>query len=399
MTRRRIRRQVKKSPDAATARQSSSITEQRNILRNRIRAWEEILPLYMPGLAQYRNGLESDASSNSDAERPEDAVIWLPSQIPTLHRLRVCYPRLADIEEKIRMAQCYDSLDTVRHVLNIKSRLVEFKNRNVRGQREGTKSRTFIDRVHERAKVAAERYRVARRAKMALAGSGDWEETLCVLNDADIRGYQDPDRLRVRVGRRGTLDDEQVAAAAVEVQEDMEIDDDVADESLLAQVREKRDGTGETRRKLSWIWTTKSRTPNPEDESDDILRVEWAKSRARAARCREEVLLLKEEMRRTIAFLDWKSRWWTDRQGARTDVTSKELREGLHAYAEVQADLQKMLKAEFQATWKVSLSDSTANLDDNEDGVNDNGDGDGEDDDDDGDGDDDDDGGGGEELV
>ena len=249
---------MKKSPDVVTARQSSSITEQRNILRNRIHAWEEILPLYMPGLAQYRNSLKSDASSNSEAERPEDAVIWLPSQIPPHHRSRVCYSGLADIKEKIRMAQCYDSLDTVRHVLNIKSRLVEFKNRNVRGQRDGTKSRTFIDRVHERAKVAAERYWVAHRAKMALAGSGDWEETLCVLNDADIRGYRDPDRLRVRVGQRGTLEDEQVAAASVEVQEDMEIDDDVADENLFEQVRKKRDGTGETRRMLSWIWMTKS---------------------------------------------------------------------------------------------------------------------------------------------
>ena len=99
---------------------------------------------------------------------------------------------------------------------------------------------------------------MAHHAKMALAGSGDWEETLRVLNDADIRGYWDPDRLRVHVGRRGTLEDEQVAVASVEVQEDMEIDDDVADENLFEQVREKRDGTGETRHMLSWIWTTKS---------------------------------------------------------------------------------------------------------------------------------------------
>ena len=94
--------------------------------------------------------------------------------------------------------------------------------------------------------------------------------------------------------------------------------------------------------------------------------------------------MLKEEMRRTIAFLDWKSKWWMDCQGARTDVTSKELREGLHAYAEVQADLQKMLKAEFHAIWKVSLSDSTASLEDNEDDGNDDGDDDDDDDDDDG---------------
>ena len=78
-----------------------------------------------------------------------------------------------------------------------------------------------------------------------------------------------------------------------------------------------------------------------------------------------------------------------DCQGARTNITSKELREGLHAYA-IQADLQKMLKAEFHAIWKVLLSDSTTSLEDNEDGDDD--DGDNNDDDNDGDGDSNDDG-------
>ena len=51
--RRRIRRQAKKTSDDATAQQSGSVTEQRNILRSRLRAWEAILPIYMPGLLQY----------------------------------------------------------------------------------------------------------------------------------------------------------------------------------------------------------------------------------------------------------------------------------------------------------------------------------------------------------
>ena len=277
----------------------------------------------------------------------------------------------------------------MRRILNVKSRLVEFKNRNVRGQNNSTRSRTIIDRVHERAKVAVEKYRVARRAKLVLVGLGDWEETLRILNDGDIWGYQDPEHLRVRRGRMGTLDDEQ-AAAAVVMQEaiDVEMDDDVADKNLFEQVCERRDGTGETRRTLSWIWTTESRTPNPDDKSDDILRVEWAKSRARAARCYEEVLLLKEEMRRVIAFLDWKAAWWVDRQGARTDVTKTDLQEGLYAYAETQADLQKALAEEFCAIWKVPLNDSPASFEedvDDDDDDDDDGD-EGGDDSDDGDG-------------
>jgi len=149
-----------------------------------------------------------------------------------------------------------------------------------------------------------------------------------------------------------------------EVQEDATMGDDVADNALYQEVRTRRDGTGETRHTLSWIWTTDSQAPDADDENDDILRVEWAKSQAQAARCREEVLLLRKEMRRVIAFLDWKTTWWVDRQEARTDVTSSDLREGLQAYAEVQADLQKMLKESFQAIWKLPL-DSTTVLNDN----------------------------------
>ena len=162
------------------------------------------------------------------------------------------------------------------------------------------------------------------------------------------------------------MEDGQLAA---DVQEDTVMDDDrdVAPETLYQDVRERRDGTGETRRTLSWIWTTKSRAPNPDDETDNILRVEWAKSRARAARCQEEVLLLKEEMRRVIAFLGWKAEWWIARRTGRTDVTNKELLEGLQAYAEVQADLQKTLKEDFRAIWKLPLNDTSAPDDDSED--------------------------------
>jgi hypothetical protein len=261
-------------------------------------------------------------------------------------------------------------------MLNIKSRMVAFKNKNVRGQRDGLWSRTVIDHVHERARVAAERYRSARRALLALAGPGDWEKMFHVLNDGDIRGYQDPERLRVRPGRKGTLEDGQVAAAQVAeevTEDDVEMEDDVAEVDLYLEACDKRDGTGETRRMLSWIWTTDSRTSNPNDNGDEILRVEWVKSRARAARCKEEVLLLKEEMRRVIAFLDWKTKWWMDRQEARAGV-KKDLLEGLRAYAEVQADLEIMLKENFCTIWRLPLDSDTEGLQDEVDDDEDDGD-------------------------
>jgi len=351
--RRRIRREAKKASANATARQASHLTEQRNILRGRIRAWEDILPIYMPGFLQRRAALES----TSTAIHPENAIIWLPSQIPASLRSRVCSPELPEIEERIRTAHCYDGLDTIRHILTVKSRIVMFKNKNVRGQREGTRSRAVIDRVHERVRAAADKYRAARRAKHALAGEGEWEQVLQVLQDGDIRGYQDPNRLIVRAGRRGTLEDGQVEAEPGVGADDNDSSDDGSDINLLHEIRSRRDGTGETRRTLSWIWTTKSHSPNPSDEGDDILRAEWAKSRARAARCREEILLLREEMRRVLAFLEWKSSWWLGRENSRVDVSS-DLAEGLKAYAQTQGDLQRALKKHFCAIWQSPLTDS-----------------------------------------
>ena len=177
------------------------------------------------------------------------------------------------------------------------------------------------------------------------------------MHNGDIRGYQDPNCLRVHVGRRGTLEDGQVEA--VEVAADVGPGDDVTKDVLWNETREQRDGTGETWRTLSWIWTTESHSGNPEDDGDNILWVEWAKSRVRAARCHEEVLLLREEMHRVLAFLEWKSSWWLEHKNSRMDVAS-DLAEGLRAYAETQSDLQQSLKVNFREIWKSPLANAHA---------------------------------------
>ena len=43
------------------------------------------------------------------------------------------------------------------------------------------------------------------------------------------------------------------------------------------------------------------------------LRIEWCRVRARAMRWSEEVLLLREEMRRVLVFLEWQATWWEKR--------------------------------------------------------------------------------------
>jgi len=337
---------------SATNLQESTLTEQRNVLRNRIKAWEQLSPIYMPGLLQYQT-TSAHQTPVLSTDKPEETVIWLPSRIPSEKRATVCQKGLDTVEDKLRSAQCQDALDGVRHILKIKTRMIAFKNRNVRGQREGTRSRAVIDRVHERARNMAQKYRVARAAKMELVGPGPWGQIFRELKDEDVRGYQDANRLKPRVGRRGVLEDDVVEKSSTNDNR-MDVDEEEGSNiTLMPQERTRRDGTGETRRELSWIWQA-PRSTNEQD--DDILRAEWAKSRARALRTSEEVLRLKEEMRRVIEFLKWKARWWKERQEQQGEI-GKDFREGLQSYAQTQRSIQLALASEFQNLWMAPLDE------------------------------------------
>ncbi|KAJ7073553.1 hypothetical protein B0H15DRAFT_792741, partial [Mycena belliarum] len=87
------------------------------------------------------------------------------------------------------------------------------------------------------------------------------------------------------------------------------------------------------------------------EATNEALRVEWAKTRARAHRWTEEVDLLEEEMRRTLVFLDWKVSWWQGLQEGRPEQDDPILREGLNAYATRQADIFAEMKAGFEKAW------------------------------------------------
>lgn len=86
------------------------------------------------------------------------------------------------------------------------------------------------------------------------------------------------------------------------------------------------------------------------------LRVEWAKSLARAERWEEEILLLREEMRRTLVFLDYQGQWWRKQGTLRTDH-DEVLSSGLRGYAEKQATLRRRLGNEFASIWLGGISD------------------------------------------
>ncbi len=65
-------------------------------------------------------------------------------------------------------------------------------------------------------------------------------------------------------------------------------------------------------------------------------------------------MLVLEEMRRVLDFLEWKAAQWDSRRYGRANV-SAELQEGIRAYAVEQAKLQRLLSASFKALWKTPL--------------------------------------------
>lgn len=84
------------------------------------------------------------------------------------------------------------------------------------------------------------------------------------------------------------------------------------------------------------------------------LRVEWLRCRTRAARWKEEVQLLEEEMRRSIEYCRWKASWWEEQANRRARVTPSMLphvAEGIAAYAFEQADDEREHEKQWEEKW------------------------------------------------
>lgn len=91
------------------------------------------------------------------------------------------------------------------------------------------------------------------------------------------------------------------------------------------------------------------------------MRVEWAQCMARADCQKEEVILLQEEMRQVVQFLEWRSRDWLSKVNARAGATTSAVRTGLSAYAKRQASVFHNLAIRFSQRWYLmfrSLSPS-----------------------------------------
>ncbi|KAK7436268.1 hypothetical protein VKT23_019232 [Stygiomarasmius scandens] len=327
-------------------RELQTLNGQRIPLREKLATFEWLRSIYMPGLLQMLMELNEEVDgASSEVTDPENVKLWLPSSIPAARCASVCIPGLPRIEDHLRTAQCNNSINSLRHTLRVKS--------------------PIIDRVYKRAKSFAQRYRRAQVAKFSLNGPGDWERVYQVLKDEDVRLYRDQSRYKKGPGRRGTNEDswEPTEGERVEENEEMVLWNDVCTERHDVTRRENipRVGTGETRKLNSWIWTAGPGMimEDGADAENEVCRSEWCRSRARAQRGTEEVMLLKKEMHRMSQFLEWKEQCWKDCAKVREEDSGLEvgIKDGLTAYATKQATLYRELVISFRATWTQPLKD------------------------------------------
>ncbi|KAJ7774517.1 hypothetical protein DFH07DRAFT_732456 [Mycena maculata] len=324
-----------------TADRESKIIELRRTLLGKIRKFRTLQATYMPGAAAAIAMAEEADVSAKAAHRAEHIKLFMPSEMaPGRDALRGCLSGLLALESKLQVAQCTNALVTLRSRLHAKRHLIMFRNDNLAGQNLATKGAMLIGQVGERVEAAAEKYRVGRKALVALEGD---------TAAAKFRELRPKD-----VQLDGDAGESDAAARAK-----------LAMVSSGRSARAPRNVPGTSRRMMSWIWTA----PGALDDKEQALhecksspvRVEWTRALARKMRWEEEVKTLHEEMRRVLRYLGWQSQWWRDHVDERSDV-SREVAAGIRAYALKQADLHDRLAAFFEKKWRVSILDAARHL-------------------------------------
>lgn len=123
---------------------------------------------------------------SADILKPEDLNLQLPSAIQSAQR-RNCVGDVADKEWQLRRGQLSDTLTQIRQSLCVRTHLLKYKRKNVRGQRPNTRHNSLIDTNMRRTRSLAATYNRAREAMLALdPDRDDWQRTYLPLTDSDL---------------------------------------------------------------------------------------------------------------------------------------------------------------------------------------------------------------------
>ncbi|KAK7025437.1 hypothetical protein VNI00_015965 [Paramarasmius palmivorus] len=334
--------------------QETNFTKRRTTLFRRIRRFREAQVIHIPALRTHVEELDA----NTDLE-PEFIPLLLPSDsyFDNKDRLAIFPLDVISAEAQLREAQAFDALADIRNKLRARTVAAKYKSKMINSQGMWTRQRTLQDVIGRRLQASTETYRIAYRGLLGLNGPGPWMDVLQELHSNDVRG----------INERLMYDEEKAAYRQAQLNAGVsegEVDailngvygaPTVPLSSLLIR--------GESARlPISWIWYS---TPSFQGKTNEevamkegasvkeieaSLRVEWCKARARARRAREELILVQEEMRRSLQFCQWRSEWWIRQIGQRSNLPWW-LNEGLAAYATEQSSIERMRVDRWAERW------------------------------------------------
>ncbi|KAK6977540.1 CxC2 domain-containing protein [Favolaschia claudopus] len=309
----------------ATDGQKTGLLERSNKLGRKITQFLKIRESFTPSVASLR-AADDVARTEADRPKPTPALpvpavkLWMPSMLASLPHVLV-KPSHARCEFELRVGQAHAALEELRRLLLVRTAKYQFKTLHRRGVAANTRAKTTIESLDEQIRRISAQYRET-----------EWARKLRVLNPDDVRPrpratFSDPEHKSKKRRKTGS-------AAAED-----------------PGVRQEREAAA---RPASWIWLSQlSEGEKSQGGMTEALRIEWAKTRARAWRWTEEVDLLEEEMRRVLEFLKWRAEWWIALIGQRVAAPDDPAgTEGFVAYARRQSRIQSDLRARFEANWR-----------------------------------------------
>lgn len=188
----------------------------------------------MPHISALIKPEDNPSAFNHSTRAPQSINLYMPSDIPIDLRPTYCDPALIEMEANIRLACCADHVQELRRQLHLRVYLNKLKVKNITGQRGNTRARSMQDTVDEKVSAAASAYRKARAAYAALKGTeGAWAKRYRVLEDRDVVGLGE--RVQSEIQR---LEEERTRRLVRHGRADIPIT------------------SGESRRKISWLWYT-----------------------------------------------------------------------------------------------------------------------------------------------
>ncbi|KAJ7666199.1 hypothetical protein DFH06DRAFT_1323329 [Mycena polygramma] len=318
--------------------QKLAFAKRRTAMLKRIHKFRLMQGAYMPSVRAVLDDVQKQMFDGNGDQVAEATRLFMPSEIQNkVLRGRACAVGLAEVERRMREGEALEALEAVRQGLRTRTMTNRYKLRNWTGQGMMTKGQGILRQINIKIHAAKLRYRYARSALLVLQKHGTWEEKLRVLNDDDVRALNE---------RALTVEEKAQNKHWAELGGAV-IEGGVARAAVLA--------AGEGSHTLSWIWYTAMVAPEEGEDNDprlhDALRVEWCKAYSRAKHYTEDVRLLREEMRRTIASGVSEAAIWDGLAEDELPDSSPELTEGRRAYAAEHAETERKTCAKLTKDW------------------------------------------------